>query len=105
MRTSPSAGRGFTLIELLTALLMLSLLAVMSYRGLAAVLDARAQVSQETANWRRLEAFCTRFEQDVLLASPRPLRGTPASTPPWLGRPPGCSAPNWVSHPLPCHFI
>lgn len=93
MRTSPSAGRGFTLIELLTALLMLSLLAVMSYRGLAAVLDAREQVSQETANWRRLEAFCTRFEQDVLLASPRPVRGAPATAPPWLGLPPAAEGP------------
>ena len=77
----------------LTALLMLSLLAVMSYRGLVAVLDARAQVSQETADWRRLEAFYRRFEEDVLLASPRPARGTPASALPWLGRPPAADGP------------
>ncbi|MGP1676058.1 MAG: prepilin-type N-terminal cleavage/methylation domain-containing protein, partial [Burkholderiales bacterium] len=32
-------ARGFTLIELMSALLVLSLLALMSYRGLGAVLD------------------------------------------------------------------
>ena len=36
--------RGFTLIEIMTALLVLSLLALMSYRGLGAVLDAREHV-------------------------------------------------------------
>ena len=42
MKSSPrAAARGFTLIELMTALLVLSLLALMSYRGLGAVLDAR----------------------------------------------------------------
>ena len=35
---------GFTLIELLTALLILSLLALLSYRGLSTVLDARQQI-------------------------------------------------------------
>jgi len=66
--------RGFTLIELLTALLILSLLALMSYRGLGAVLDGRAHAKQETEKWRRLESFFARFERDVLLASPRPVR-------------------------------
>ena len=80
-------GRGFTLIELLTALLILSLLALMSYRGLGAVLDARARVSEETASWQRLAAFCLRFEQDVQLASPRSARGASGSAPAWLGRP------------------
>jgi len=80
-------GRGFTLIELLTALLILSLLALMSYRGLGAVLDARAHVSQETANWRRVAAFCARFEQDVKLAAPRPVRIASGSAPAWLGGP------------------
>ncbi len=95
--TSAAAGRGltgrgfslcgFTLIELLTALLVLSLLALMSYRGLGAVLDARAHVSQETANWRRVAAFCARFEQDVQLAAPRPVRIASGSAPAWLGSP------------------
>ena len=69
---------GFTLIELLTALVILSLLGVMSYRGLGAVLDTRAQVTQETAKWRAVAAFFTGFERDVQLAAPRAVRGAPA---------------------------
>jgi general secretion pathway protein J len=65
--------RGFTLIELMSALLILSLLAVMSFRGLAAVLDARDQVQQETEKWKRVAAFFARFQRDVQLSAPRPV--------------------------------
>jgi general secretion pathway protein J len=84
---------GFTLIELLTALLILSLLALMSYRGLGAVLDAREHVSQETAKWRRVAAFCARFAQDVQLAAPRPVRTASGSAPAWLGKSDTISGP------------
>ena len=80
-------ARGFTLIELLTALLILSLLALMSYRGLGAVLDAREHVTLETDKWRRVAAFFARFERDVRLAAPRPVRSASGSAPAWLGRP------------------
>ena len=86
MSIAKSEG-GFTLIELLTALLILSLLALMSYRGLNVVLEARAHVGQETAKWRRVAAFCARFEQDAQLATPRPVRGQGGDVPAWLGRP------------------
>ena len=86
MKSAPAA-RGFTLIELLTALLILSLLALMSYRGLGAVLDTRAHVRQETDKWRRVANFFARFEQDVQLAAPRPVRTASGSAPAWLGRP------------------
>jgi general secretion pathway protein J len=85
--------RGFTLIELLTALLILSLLALMSYRGLAAVLEARARVGEETAQWQRLAAFYARFAQDVQLAAPRPVRGASGGAPAWIGRPTGTPGP------------
>lgn len=85
MKTAPVA-RGFTLIELMAALVVLSLLALMSYRGLGAVLDARSHVSAETAKWRRIAAFSARFEQDVRLAAPRPVRSASGVTPAWLGR-------------------
>ena len=78
--------RGFTLIELLTALLILSLLALMSYRGLGAVLDAREHVGQESDKWRRVAAFFARFEQDVQLAAPRPVRTAAGTEPAWRGR-------------------
>jgi len=85
--------RGFTLIELLTALLILSALALMSYRGLGAVLDARDHVSKETDKWRRVAAFVARFERDVKLASPRPIRSASGTAPAWRGIPGATTAP------------
>ncbi len=84
---------GFTLIELLTALLILSMLAMMSYRGLGAVLDARAHVSQETDKWRRVAAFFARFERDVQLAAPRPVRTASGTAPAWRGSADAMSEP------------
>ncbi|MFH1603371.1 MAG: type II secretion system minor pseudopilin GspJ [Pseudomonadota bacterium] len=78
--------RGFTLIEVLSALLILSLLALMSYRGLGAVLDAREHVRLETDKWRHVAAFFSRFERDVQLAAPRPVRTAAGIAPPWRGQ-------------------
>jgi general secretion pathway protein J len=94
MKTSAGIrGRGFTLIELLTALLILSVIALMSYRGLGAVLDARERVTQETDKWRRVAAFFARFERDVRLAAPRPVQTNSGVAPAWLGRPVGTRDP------------
>ena len=79
-------GGGFTLIELLVALLILSALALMSYRGLGAVLDARVHVTRETDKWRDVATFFARFERDVQLAAPRSVRGF-SGTAAWLGQP------------------
>lgn len=78
--------RGFTLVELLTALLILALLAVLSLRGLTAVLDTGGQVGAETDKWRDLAALCARFERDVRLASPRAVRTATGTVPAWVGR-------------------
>ena len=83
------SAHGFTLIELMTALLVLSLLALMSYRGLGAVLEAREHVKQETDKWRRVAAFFARFERDVELAAPRPVRAANGPAPAWRGAPAG----------------
>ncbi len=80
-------ARGFTLIEVMSALLVLSLLALMSYRGLGAVLDAREHVKHETDKWRHVAAFFARFERDVELAAPRPVRTNDGTAPAWLGVP------------------
>ena len=72
---------GFTLIELLAALLILSALALMSYRGLGAVLDAREHVARETDKGRRMSSFFARFERDVQLAAPRPVRSASGTAP------------------------
>ena len=82
-----AASRGFTLVELLAALLILSLLGLMSYRGLGAVLDARASVDDETAKWRSVAAFFARFKHDIQLAAPRPVRVGFGTAPAWHGRP------------------
>ncbi|MDI1254353.1 type II secretion system protein GspJ [Thermomonas sp.] len=84
---------GFTLIELLTALLILSLLALMSYRSLAAVLDARDHVTGEADKWRHVSSFFARFESDVQLAAPRPVRSATDSAPAWVGRPATATGP------------
>jgi general secretion pathway protein J len=84
---------GFTLIELLTALVILSLLGLMSYRGLSAVLDTREHVKAESEKWRRVDAFFLRFARDVRLAAPRPVRVASGTAAAWLGRPATGSEP------------
>lgn len=84
---------GFTLIELLAALLILSALALMSYRGLGAVLDAREHVTAETEKWRRVAAFFARFERDISLAAPRPVRSGSGAQPAWSGKPDAITEP------------
>jgi len=84
----PRCGRrGFTLIELLAALFILSLIALMSFRGLGAVLDAREHVQLETEKWHGVAAFFLRFERDVQLAAPRPVRTASGTAPAWRGQP------------------
>ncbi len=85
--------RGFTLIELLTALLVLSLLTLMAYRGLGVVMASRDHIQAESARWRQAESFFTRFERDVRLAAPRPVRSDVGIAPAWLGRPDVVQAP------------
>lgn len=86
MKRALAQARGFTLIELLTALLILSLLALMSYRGLGAVLDAREHVRLETEKWRSVALFFARFEHDVQRAAPRPVRAASGTAPAWRGQ-------------------
>jgi general secretion pathway protein J len=83
---SPPLIDGFTLIELLTTLLILSLLALLSYRSLGATLEARSHISAETAKWQRVAAFSSRFEQDVRMVSPQAMRSISGNAPAWLGR-------------------
>ena len=91
--TGASLRGGFTLIELLAALLILSLLALMSYRSLGAVLDTREHVTTEADKWRHVASFFARFERDVQLVAPRPVRSASGSAPAWLGRPATTSGP------------
>ena len=92
-RSPRRTPRGFTLIELLTALSILALLALMSYRGLSAVLDAREHVDREADRWQLIAKFFSRFEQDVQLAAPRPARASAGALPAWPGRVEGTPEP------------
>lgn len=86
-------AHGFTLIELLVALLVLSMLSLMAYRGLGVVMASRDHIQAESTRWRQAESFFTRFERDARLAAPRPTRNGVGSTPAWLGRPDAQRAP------------
>ena len=82
---TPPHECGFTLIELMSALLILALLALMSFRGLGAVLDARDHVRQETEKWKSVAAFFSRFQHDVQLSAPRAVRAASGIAPAWRG--------------------
>jgi general secretion pathway protein J len=85
-RFTPRHRFGFTLIELMCALLILSLLALMSFRGLGAVLEGRDHVRKETEKWRSVDAFFSRFQRDVQLAAPRSVRSASGTAPAWRGQ-------------------
>jgi general secretion pathway protein J len=67
-------ARGFTLVEALVALLILGIVAVMAYRGTAALTGGEAQLAQDSARWRTLDAMFVRLEADMRQAIPRPSR-------------------------------
>ncbi|HLP97888.1 MAG TPA: type II secretion system minor pseudopilin GspJ [Sideroxyarcus sp.] len=80
---------GFTLVELLVALLVFSLLAVMGYRGLTALLQTRTQLDLETRKYETLSRFFVRLDGQVAQAIARPIRladGTEQAA--WVGFPP-----------------
>jgi general secretion pathway protein J len=65
---------GFTLIEILAALVIFAIMAMLSYRALAAVLDSREQLNAETQKWRDCALFFARVEQDLQGLLNRPVR-------------------------------
>jgi len=77
--------KGFTLIEVLVALFILSAMALISYRGLSAVLTAREQVSSETKKWQGVTTFLARFEQDIQLSASYPARTATGNVSTWIG--------------------
>jgi general secretion pathway protein J len=66
--------RGFTLVEVLVALTIFALMSVLAYRGLTAVLETRAHVSDDNRRWREIALTLDLFEQDLGAVVERPVR-------------------------------
>lgn len=67
-------SRGFTLIEILIALAVFAILAMVAYRGLAQMTNAKQIVDADTRRWRDLALVVGRFEEDVSQIAPRTWR-------------------------------
>lgn len=68
-------GRGgFTLIEMLVAMAVLSVLSVLSFRGLNSILDAEAKVQAETRRWNDVSLLVAQMGEDVAMVIDRPVR-------------------------------
>lgn len=66
----PRQAGGFTLIELLVAVSLLAVLAVLSWRGLDAVLQSRDRLVQESNELRSLTLALSQLEEDLLQTWP-----------------------------------
>ena len=78
---------GFTLVEALVALVVLAIVAVLAYRGTAALATGEAQLAAESARWRTLDAVFTRLEADLRQALPRPARHGERREAAWSAQP------------------
>jgi len=76
---------GFTLIELLIALGILSLVAVLGYRALAALTESEAKLTAEVAHWGALDTLFARLEADARTALPREVRTGGGAEAAWVG--------------------
>ncbi len=75
--SSPRArDHGFTLIEIMIALMIFALLSAIAYRGLEAVLNARARVEQEARKWRGLALAFINIQQSLASVVDRSIRGS-----------------------------
>lgn len=63
--SSRERSRGFTLLELLVAVALLSVLAVLGWRGMDSVLRSRDRIVQSSDDLRALSVAFAQLEQDV----------------------------------------
>ncbi|BAN35148.1 general secretion pathway protein J [Sulfuricella denitrificans skB26] len=79
---------GFTLIELLVALAIFSVMSVVAYRGLNAVLETREHLMVDNRKWRELAVFFAQMKEGVTNAVDRPVRDSgDLLAPAFLGKP------------------
>ena len=67
---------GFTLLEVMIALAIFALMSVVAYEGLNQVMSARTTLQSTASQWRDLDMFWTRLQNDVQHFSRRPVRNT-----------------------------
>ncbi len=73
-RQRPTRSSGFTLIEVLVALFIMSILALLAWRGIDGLVRARDSAKTHAENTLRLSAVLGQWEQDL-----RQLQRTPAA--------------------------
>jgi general secretion pathway protein J len=76
-RPRRGAARGFTLVELLVAAALLAVLAVLSWRGLDAVLASRTRIVAASDDLRALTVAFAQFDEDLRRSWPVRLLGLP----------------------------
>jgi general secretion pathway protein J len=79
--------RGFTLVEMLVALTIFALMSVLAYRGLNAVLETRAHLTEDNRRWRDIALTLSQLEQDLSMVVDRPVRDSGGSQPALAGDP------------------
>lgn len=80
--------QGFTLIELLVALAIFSVMSVVAYRGLNAVLETREHLMDDNRKWRELAVFFAQMKESVTNVVNRPVRDSgDLQSPAFLGKP------------------
>jgi len=80
--------QGFTLVELLVALAIFSVMSVVAYRGLNAVLETREHLMAENRKWRELAVFFAQMKESVTNTVDRPVRDSgDLLAPAFLGKP------------------
>lgn len=87
-------NKGFTLVELLIAIVILSLISVMAFRGLASVIETRSRLGMESRKWHDLALFFSRFGNDLSRPAHRPVTDESGNIQPEFSGKPGYSAPN-----------
>jgi general secretion pathway protein J len=75
---------GFTLIELLIALMILSVLSFLAYRGISSLLVAEKRLEEGTKRLQMIDRFFSEFERDIIFVAPRPVRISVTATEPAL---------------------
>ena len=79
---------GFTLIEITVAVLVMAILAIISFRGMSAMLDARDQLTEHSQRWYHLSVFFSQLESDLLQLKERKFRDRDgAIRPGFIGKP------------------